>query len=158
MHMQMPVLPVLGSLVIGAILVTGCALLLKDPVISVEKVSVSSLSLQDLGLDVTLSITNPNALGITLKSLSFDIYYQHEGEWVFLSHGEQNGITIKPGENHVTVPVTVNNAELLRSLLGLLMKGEMPIRIKGTAAPDILGLAPKIPFTHTTTITRQSLI
>jgi LEA14-like dessication related protein len=156
--MQMPVLPILGTLVIGGILVTGCGLLLKDPIISVEKVSLSSLSLQDLGLDVTLSITNPNAFGITLKSLSFDIYYQQEGEWTFLSHGEQNGITIKPGENHVTVPVTVNNAELLKSLLGLLMKGEMPVRIKGTAAPDLLGLAPKIPFTHSTTITRQSLI
>jgi LEA14-like dessication related protein len=156
--MQMPVLPVLGTLVIGGILVSGCGLLLKDPVISVEKVSLSSLSLHDLGLDVTLSVSNPNPLGITLKSLSFDIYYQQGEDWVYLSHGEQNDITIKPGENQVTVPVTVNNAELLRSLFGLLMKGEMPILIKGTAAPDILGLAPKIPFTHSTTITRQGLV
>lgn len=156
--MQMPALPILGTLVIGGILVTGCGLLLKNPVISVEKVSLSSLSLQDLGLDVTLSITNPNAFGITLKSLSFDIYYQQEGVWTFLSHGDQTSIPISPGENHVTIPVTVNNAELLRSLLGLLMKGEMPIQIKGTASPDLFGLAPKIPFTHSTTITRQSLI
>jgi Conserved secreted protein len=156
--MQMPVLPVLGTLVIGGILVSGCGLLLKNPVISVEKVSLSSLSLHDLGLEVTLTIINPNALGITLKSLSFDIYYQQEEEWIFLSHGGQNDIKISPGENHVTVPVTVNNAELLKSLFVLLMKGEMPVRIKGTASPDLLGLAPEIPFTHSTIITRQSLI
>jgi LEA14-like dessication related protein len=146
--------PFICVLLTCGIIVSGCASLLKSPEVSVTGVSLASASLSELSLDVSLLIDNPNSFGITLKTLSFDVYYQAGGEWVYLSHGEATGIRIEPGANNVTIPVTVSSAELLRSLAEYFTKGEITIQIRGTASPDFYGLAPKVPFTHTTTIKR----
>jgi LEA14-like dessication related protein len=144
--------PLLCVLVAGAILVTGCSFLFKQPEVSVKGVSLTSLNLTDMALDVTLSVNNPNSMGITLASLTFDIFYQNGSDWIFLAHGEQSGIKINPGDNTVTVPVVISNRELLGSLFGLLTRGEITLQIRGIAKPDFYGLAPSVPFTHTTTI------
>jgi len=144
--------PLLCILVAGAILVTGCSFLFKPPDVSVKGVSLTSLNLTSMALDVTLSVNNPNSMGITLASLSFDVFYQNGSDWVFLAHGEQSGIQINPGENTVIVPVMISNRELLGSLVGLLTRGEITLQIRGVAKPDFYGLAPPVPFTHTTTI------
>jgi LEA14-like dessication related protein len=144
--------PLLCILVAGAILVTGCSFLFKPPDVSVKGVSLTSLNLTSMALDITLSVNNPNSMGITLASLSFDVFYQNGSDWVFLAHGEQSGIQISPGDNTVTVPVVISNRELLGSLVGLLTRGEITLQIRGVAKPDFYGLAPSVPFTHTTTI------
>ena len=144
--------PLLCVLVAGAILVTGCSFLFKQPEVSVKGVSLTSLSLTEMALDVALSVNNPNSMGLTLTSLSFDVFYQRGNDWIFLAHGEQSGIRINPGENTVTVPVVISNRELLGSLVGLLTRGEITLQIRGVAKPDFYGLAPPVPFTHTTTI------
>ena len=146
--------PFICVLITGGIVISGCASLLKSPEVSVTGVSVSSVSLSELILDVSLLVDNPNSFGITLKTLSFDVYYQAGGEWVYLSHGEAAGIRIEPGKNNVTIPVTVGSAELVRALAEYFTKGEITLQIRGTASPDFYGLAPKVPFTHTTTIKR----
>jgi LEA14-like dessication related protein len=146
--------PFICALITGGIVISGCASLMKSPEVSVTGVSLSSASLSELALDVSLLVDNPNSFGITLKSLAFDVYYQSGGEWVYLSHGEVAGIRIEPGKNNVTIPVTVSSAELLRSLAEYFTKGEITLQIRGTASPDFYGLAPKVPFTKTTTIKR----
>lgn len=144
--------PLLCILLAGAILVTGCSFLFKPPDVSVKGVSLTSLNLTSMALDVTLSVNNPNSMGINLASLSFDVFYQNGSDWVFLAHGEQSGIQVNPGDNTVTVPVVISNRELLGSLVGLLTRGEITLQIRGVAKPDFYGLAPSVPFTHTTTI------
>jgi LEA14-like dessication related protein len=146
--------PFICALITGGIVISGCASLMKSPDVSVTGVSLSSASLSELALDVSLLVDNPNSFGITLKSLSFDVYYQAGGEWVYLSHGEAAGIRIEPGKNNVTIPVTVSSTELLRSLAEYFTRGEITLQIRGNASPDFYGLAPKVPFTRTTTITR----
>ena len=138
-------------LVTAAALLAGCSFLFKDPEISVKKVTPVSFSLTELDLSVTLGVNNPNPLGITLKTLSFDIYYQKGAEWVYLSHGEQEGIRISPGENEVTIPVTIQNTALIGSLLDLIRTGEITFQVRGIASPDFFGIAPKLPFTRTVT-------
>lgn len=150
--MPHPVWPILCILLVAVLLIAGCSFLLKQPEISVKGVSLASLNLTTMGLDVTLSVNNPNSLGITLSTLSFDVYYQNENNWVYLSHGEQSGIRIEPGENTVTIPLLIQNKELLGSLLRLISQGEITLQIRGTAKPEFFGVAPPIPFTHTTTI------
>jgi LEA14-like dessication related protein len=144
--------PLLCVLVIGAMLVTGCSFLFKQPEVSVTGVSLTSLNLTDMTLDVSLSVNNPNSMGITLASLSFDVFYQNGNDWNFLAHGEQSGIKINPGTNNVTVPVVISNRELLGSLIGLFTRGEITLQVRGVAKPDFYGLAPSIPFTQTKTI------
>jgi LEA14-like dessication related protein len=140
------------SVLAGGIFASGCSLLYKDPQVTVTSVVPESFSLSEITLNVTLDVNNPNSMGITLKTLSFDVYYQQGSDWVYLSHGEQSGVRINPGENEVSIPVTVNNVELGKSLLSLVSQGTLTLQIRGYAAPDILGFGPKIPFTHTTTI------
>jgi LEA14-like dessication related protein len=141
-------------LVTVGIMISGCSALVKSPDVSVTGVSLSSASLSELALDVSLLVDNPNSFGITLKTVSFDVYYQSGGEWVYLSHGEAAGLRIEPGKNNVTIPVTVGSAELLRSLAEYFMKGEITLQVRGNASPDFYGIAPKVPFTKTTTIKR----
>jgi LEA14-like dessication related protein len=139
-------------LIAAFILITGCSMLMKDPEISVKNVAIESISSQTIDLNVTLNVNNPNSMGVTIKSVVFDVYYQQGNEWIAVGHGEGGGYSIKPGMNEITVPVTLKTSELIGAGIGALMKGEITIQIRGTAVPDILRLNPQIPFTHTTTI------
>ena len=150
--MKIQILLLACSILAGGVFASGCSLLFKNPDVSVKSVVPTSFSLSELSLNVTLDVNNPNSMGITLKTLSFDVYYQQGNDWVYLSHGEQSGVRVNPGENDISIPVTVNNVELGKSLLSLISKGELTLQIRGYAAPDLLGFGPKIPFTHTTTI------
>ena len=127
-------------------------MLLKDPVISVKNVALRSFSLRNLTLDVRLCVDNPNPVGISLKSLSFDLYYQNRNEWVFLSDGHRDKFKIKSGGNDVTMPATVSNASLLTAIIGMIAQGAITIRISGIAQPDFLVFAPKVPFSREMTI------
>lgn len=140
--------------VFSGIAVFGCSFLYKDPEVSVRGVKPTTVSLTSVTLDVDLEVTNKNLFGITLKSLSFDVYYQDGTDYMFLSHGEKDGLQVNPGTNNVTVPVTVNNAGLLRSIADYFLTGKLQVRIEGTAQPDFLLASPKIPFTRTVTLSR----
>ncbi len=144
---------ILGCLLIaGAIVISGCSAFVKTPDVSVQQVTLASVNLTDLSLDVTLAVDNPNSFGITLKSLSFDVYYLKDNAWVYLTHGEQAGIQIPPGTSMITIPVSIKNADLIGSLISFVSQGEITIQIRGIASPDIFGIEPSIPFTHTTTV------
>jgi len=136
----------------AALFFSGCGMLIKDPKIEVKNVVLKSLDLSTIGLLVTLDIDNPNPLGINLKSITFDVYYQKGDGWIFISHGEHGGFGIKPGMNEVTVPVSIKTSEIPGAIVGALAKGEITIQIKGTASPDFFGISPKIPFSTVTTI------
>jgi LEA14-like dessication related protein len=138
--------------ILACVLIAGCSAPLKQPTVTVTNVVPTKVSLSELAYDVTVSVENPNPVGITLKTLTFDIYYQDKNDWVYLSHGEKSGVEIKPGSNVVTIPFTVSSAELVRSLGTLVSTGEVTLQVRGTAAPDIMGFAPKIPFTYTRTV------
>jgi len=142
-------------LVVFGLFVSGCSSSARMPEVKVEGATITSFSLTDLTLDVILSVDNPNPFGITLKSLSFDVYYKDGDEWKYLSHGEQTGITINPGKTMVSVPVTVKNTDLLGAILSLANTREIPLQIRGVVVPDLPGgLSPEIPFTRTVSLTR----
>jgi LEA14-like dessication related protein len=139
-------------LIAALTLITGCSMLIKEPQIDVKDTAITSADLQEIELNVTLNVNNPNPIGITIKSVVFDVYYQQGSDWIAVGHGEGGGYAIKPGMNEITVPVTLKSSALLGAGIGALMKGEITVQIRGTAVPDLLGLNPQIPFTHTTTV------
>jgi len=142
-------------LVVFGLLVSGCSSSPRMPEVKVEGATITSFSLTDLTLDVILSVDNPNPVGITLESLSFDVYYKDGDEWKYLSHGVQTGITIDPGKTMVSVPVTVKNTDLLGAILSLSNTREIPLQIRGVVVPDLPGgLSPEIPFARTISLTR----
>jgi LEA14-like dessication related protein len=139
-------------LIVAVALIAGCSSLVKEPQIDVKDVAVTSASLQEINLNVTLNVDNPNPVGVAIKSVVFDIFYQQGTDWIAIGHGEGGGYDIKPGMNEISVPVTVKSSELLGAGIGALTKGEITVQIRGTAVPDLFGLNPKIPFSQTKTI------
>ena len=136
----------------AALLFSGCGMLIKDPEIVVKNVALESADLSSVNLLVTLSINNPNPMGINLKSIVFDVYYQKGDEWNFISHGERGSFSIKPGINEVTVPVSIKTTAIPGAVVGALARGEITLKISGTASPDFFGIAPQIPFSTVTTV------
>ena len=139
-------------LIVAVALIAGCSSLVKEPQIDVKDVAVTSASLQEINLNVTLNVDNPNPVGVAIKSVVFDLFYQQGNDWIAIGHGEGGGYDIKPGMNEISVPVTVKSSELLSAGIGALSKGEITVQIRGTAVPDLFGLNPKIPFSQTKTI------
>ena len=131
-------------------------MLLKEPIIAIHNVALRSFSLQDLTLDVSLNVDNPNPVGISAKSLSFDLFYKDRNEWVYLSHGERARFKINTINNRVIISVTASNAALFTAIVGMVAKGEITIRISGIAMPDFLLFAPKAPFSREMTIPLKS--
>ena len=127
-------------------------MLIKEPQIDVKDTTITSANLQEIKLNVTLNVNNPNPIGITIKSVVFDVYYQQGNDWVAVGHGEGGGYIIRQGMNEISVPVTMKSSALLGAGIDAFLKGEVTVQIRGTAVPDLLGLNPKIPFTHTTTV------
>jgi LEA14-like dessication related protein len=138
--------------ILACVFIAGCSSLVKQPTVKVTNVVPTKISLSGMSYDVTLSVENPNPIGINLKTLRFDVYYQNNNEWVYLAHGEKNNIQIKPGSNEVTIPITVSSAEVVRALGPVLSQGEITLQFRGVAVPDLLGFGPEIPFTYTTTV------
>jgi LEA14-like dessication related protein len=139
-------------LIAAAAIIAGCSSLVKEPQIDVKDVAVTSYSPQEINLNVTLNVDNPNPVGVAIKSVVFDLYYQQGSDWIAVGHGEGGGYDIKPGMNEISVPVTVKSSELLSAGINALTKGEITVQIRGTAVPDLFGLNPKIPFSQTKTI------
>ncbi len=139
-------------LIAAMALITGCSTLMKEPEIDVTDVTIQSVTLQEIGLNVTVNVKNPNPIGIVLKSVIFDVYYQRGNDWVSIGQGTGGGYDIRPGMNGLSIPVTVNTTELISAGIGAVMNQEITLQIRGIAVPDLFGLSPQIPFSRTKTI------
>jgi len=150
MHLVYYVL--IGIVIVAGVLVVASGLLVRDPVITLDHVAVTSVSIPEIGLNVTLNVDNPNPMGIKLKTLVFDVYYQKGNDWIFISHGSGSGINITPGMNQVTLPVSIKTAEIPGAGLGAILQGEITLQVRGNATPDAFLISPVIPFNQTVTI------
>ena len=149
MEVLHPFLPLITGLVFC---IPGLGLLMKEPEIEVHDITLASFDLSRIGINLALGIQNPNALGMTLKSVSFDVHYKKGEEWVFISHGERGKFEIKPGDNAVTIPLSIKTSEIPTALAGALLEGAITLKITGTARPDLLLIAPEIPFSKVKTL------
>jgi LEA14-like dessication related protein len=154
---MIPLLPFgLLPLCTGA-LPAGCGMLVKDPEITVKGAVPAAVSLSGITLDVTLQVDNPNPVGITLKSVAFDLLYKSGGRWEFLASGKQVAKSaIRPGTSDITIPVSAKNAEIVKAVIGMVATGSIDIRIDGKAAVDLKILAPEVPFTKEMNIPLQA--
>ncbi len=142
----------LGVVVVAAVLVVASGWLVKNPVITLDHVDVTSISIPEIGLNITLNVDNPNPMGMKLKTIVFDVYYRKGNDWIFISHGSGSGINITPGMNQVTLPVSVRTAEIPGAGLGALLQGAITLQVRGNATVDAFLFSPQIPFNQTVTI------
>ncbi|OPZ44685.1 MAG: hypothetical protein BWY93_00362 [Euryarchaeota archaeon ADurb.BinA087] len=142
-------------LVLFGLLFTGCSAPAPMPEVQVEGAAISSITLAELTIEVFLTVDNPYPVAITLQSVSFDVYYRNGDERKYLAHGKEAGILVNPGRNLVTIPVKIQNTDLLVSLFSFMESRQILLEIRGVVVPDLPGnLAPEIPFTKTVSIVR----
>ena len=129
----------------------GCAAPpLKEPTVAVGGVEVEKITWGSTNLTLRLIVDNPNPIGATLARVSFDVFFLDDGRAVYLAHGEQEGIRIRPdGETTVAIPVTVDNPPLVQALLRTLQDGTIVLRVDGSGTLDY-GIATfEVPFNRT---------
>ncbi len=60
-------------LVLSIFLLSGCATLVAKPEVTVKNVKFAGLDSKDIGIDVYLSVHNPNSFDLSLKDYSYDV-------------------------------------------------------------------------------------
>ncbi len=129
----------------------GCSAI-KKPTVNVESVTPSGIGLSSVTFNVKIAIDNPNPFGAHLTKLAFDIYYYDNG-YHYLGHGEKKDISIKAnGVTEVTVPVKVEDIQVLKTLFTLAKSGKVKLKVKGTAYIDLKVTSFGIPFEEIKTI------
>lgn len=143
---------ILFGIMFCSIFISGCSSPVQVPTVSVSSVDIANINLKELSLNITLSIYNPNLFNFEITSVAFDVLYQSGGEFIPLSHGEKGAFSLKPGENVIVIPVTIQNAELLRAGINFVMDKKLTLKVKGNVKPNLAGFSPPIPFETTTTV------
>ncbi|MCK9278912.1 MAG: LEA type 2 family protein [Methanoculleus sp.] len=129
----------------------GCAVPpLKEPTVTVDGIGIENVTWGSTDLSLRLIIDNPNPVGATLTRVWFDVHFLESGQAVYLAHGEQEGIEIRPdGETAVSIPVTVDNPPLVQAFLRGLQDGVIVLRVNGSGTLDY-GIATfEVPFNRT---------
>jgi LEA14-like dessication related protein len=129
-----------GILVLLAIfiLTAGCTEPpIKEPVVSVQDISLYDVSFRAMTVNSTIVIYNPNPVGAQLNKIAFDVYYLDENE-NYLGHGEKSDIYVKEnGNTTVTIPVTIGNIPALEALGSFVRKGSITLKVNGSAFIDV---------------------
>ncbi len=134
-------------LIVIAIAVSGCTQQIQKPTVSVSNINVRGITLQTLNLDVNIIIDNPNAVGANLTKIAFDMYYLQDSQAKYLGHGEQYNVEVRPqGQTTVTVPVVVENQQVIRALMQAVRNGAITIKTSGSASLDLKVTTFEIPF------------
>jgi LEA14-like dessication related protein len=133
------------------LLICGCTTEppIKEPVVTVQDISLSDVSLQKLTVNTTVNIFNPNPVGGNLDKVQFDVYYL-DGTPRFLGHGEKYDINVKEnGNTSVTIPVTIGNLQALNAIGTLSQKGSITLLVNGSAFLDVKVTSWEVPFHQT---------
>lgn len=110
---------------------------LKEPVVTVQDIALSDISLRTMTVNTTVVIDNPNPVGARLSRVAFDVYYLNPAE-NYLGHGERTGIDVKEsGNTTVTIPVTIGTLPAIQAVGALVRDGAITIRVNGSAIIDL---------------------
>lgn len=77
--------------------------LIKDPVLSVNSLNVTQVSLQDISMNLVLNVDNPNPVPLNLTQVAYTLIFSNEKvtEGIF-----ENGVNIPAsGSSNIVVPL-----------------------------------------------------
>jgi LEA14-like dessication related protein len=125
-----------------------------EPVVTLEDVRLLKVSLSSLDLKVAIRVENPNPLGITLRELPFTVLCSSGQTDQQLASGNTGRVKIaRNGSTVLRIPVTSQNAALIRALATFVTKGGVRVTIRGTATIDAVLFGWSIPFSKTLPVT-----
>lgn len=127
---------------------------LHEPVVTLEEVTLNSLSISSLELDVAIRVQNANPIGVTLRELPFTVMCQAGNRETEIAAGNTGRVKIAARNSTIVhVPVSSQNAALIGALAAFVTRGGVQVTIRGTAVIDCLLFGWSIPFTKTLPVT-----
>jgi LEA14-like dessication related protein len=128
--------------------------ILREPVVTLGNVSVRSVSLSSLDLDVAIRVQNPNLFGVTLRELPFTVTFRTGGGNQQIATGNTGTVKIPAHTSTVLrVPVTSHNSALIGALAAFIATGGIEVTIQGTAVINLVVTGWSIPFRKTVPVT-----
>lgn len=106
------------------------------PELSMEKVGIKSLDLEGITFNCNYAVTNPYPIGISLKSVAADIFYNKNEK--FTSVSTDNGVTIEAnGKNSNSLDFKVPYTTIMNFAKSASGKTSLPFSVNGSAALDL---------------------
>ncbi|HWQ66812.1 MAG TPA: LEA type 2 family protein [Methanospirillum sp.] len=124
----------------------------QPPTATVSGASIRSINLSAIDLEITARVESSYPVTIPVKNVEYTVNISSVETPVQLAHGSQQGFTIKPGVQEISIPVIIQTASLPGAAVKILMSDELPLQISETVTLDIFGFAPVIEFNRTMTI------
>lgn len=136
--MKIRILSITCILLTLVLLLSGCMEApIKEPVVTVDTITLSDVSLRTMTVNTTVNIFNPNPIGAKLNKVAFDVYYIDDTR-NYLGHGEQSNIDVKEnGNTTVTIPVIIGTDEAIDAAGSLVRKGSIIVNVNGSALIDV---------------------
>jgi len=106
----------------------ACQQLFKAPQVDVRSVDVTAVSFSGIGADVVFAVHNPNALGLDLARLAYELTV--DGHSFVQGSGDHKLHVPAGGTGELRLPVAFKFADLAQSLSALFQKRELPFAIQ----------------------------
>jgi LEA14-like dessication related protein len=138
----------IALIVISALLFSCSTLqqLVLPPTVKIENVNIAGFSFEDVTLDFTLLIQNPNAFGVGLEGYNYSFAVQGKQ---FLSANENQRIEITAaGNSTVLIPLTLNFKKLYQLMAETKSLDSLSYQLTGSFHPSGLLSAFTIPFSR----------
>jgi LEA14-like dessication related protein len=102
-----------------------------DPVVTLDEVRFTRISLASLDLEVVICVENPNPPGIPMSELRFVVLCSAAQKDRLLASGTTGRVKIAGDDRAVLqVPVISQNAHLINALATFITKGEVQVTIR----------------------------
>ena len=130
---------------------------LNEPIVSIKGVKIRALYLSSIDFDVILKIENPNPFGATVRELPFTVFFRSGTQEKEIASGQTITMDIPASDSiEITVPLTSHDLALFEGIVSLIKKGNIQLRIQGTAVIDhIIGWS--LPVTEEIQITEHEI-
>jgi len=136
------------------VVLSGCATLenqFKQPEVSLGDARITSMSLQDAQVAFDVDVKNPNAIGLSLKGLTYTL--QVQGKQLFNgTHSERFEINAN-STSRVTLPFTLRYEDVFGTIMALRDNKELSYQISGEADFGLI----RLPYSKSGTIAMPKL-
>jgi LEA14-like dessication related protein len=117
--------------------------------VHVVGISLKSISLTTITVNVTLSVHNSSPISAVLHRVSYDIYFEEDGSWVHLGSADRSEDTTITSNSFTNIDV-INEIGTL-SAAGALYQayrqgGSVNLKVTGSAWVGIGPISTKVPF------------
>lgn len=127
-------------------MITVNTLFSRPPEVSVSGVSIDSINLSAICLNITFMVKNYYPVAIPVKTINYSVSYAGNDKDRVLGGGNEQGIRLEPGAHEISVPLNISNPEIIRSAWDVLKSREIRLQVNGTVTPDLFGLIPPVQY------------